>query len=33
MVYTMSGNFTIERELPLAWVLQAGYVFNNAVGL
>ena len=31
--YTMSGNFTIERELPFGMVLQAGYVFNNAVGL
>jgi len=31
--YTISGNFTIERELPFNTVLQAGYVFNNAVGL
>jgi hypothetical protein len=31
--YTMSGNFTIERELPFNTVLQAGYVFNNAVAL
>jgi len=31
--YTMSGNFTIERELPFNALLQAGYVFNNAVGL
>ncbi len=31
--YTMSGNFTVERELPFHTVLQAGYVFNNAVGL
>ena len=31
--YTLSGNFTIERELPWDTVLQAGYVFNNAVGL
>ena len=31
--YTMSGNFTLERELPFNAVVQAGYVFNNAVGL
>jgi hypothetical protein len=31
--YTMSGNLTIEREMPLGMVLQAGYVFNNAVHL
>lgn len=31
--YTISGNFTIERELVHDTVLQAGYVFNNAVGL
>ncbi len=31
--YTLSGNFTIERELPWDSVLQAGYVFNNAVSL
>ena len=31
--YTMSGNVTIERELPSEMVLQVGYVFNNAVGL
>jgi hypothetical protein len=31
--YTLSGNFTIERELPWDTVLQAGYVFNNAVSL
>jgi hypothetical protein len=31
--YTVSGNLTIERELPFNTVLQAGYVFNNAIGL
>ena len=31
--YTISGNFTIERELPWDFVLQTGYVFNNAVSL
>ncbi|HKW98604.1 MAG TPA: TonB-dependent receptor [Bryobacteraceae bacterium] len=31
--YTLSGNFTIERELPWNSILQAGYVFNNAVSL
>lgn len=31
--YTISGNFTVERQLPFDTVLQAGYVFNNAVGL
>jgi hypothetical protein len=31
--YTISGNMTIERELPWDTVLQAGYVFNNAVSL
>ena len=31
--YTISGNLTLERELPYDPVLQAGYVFNNAVGL
>jgi len=31
--YTLSGNFTIERELPWNTVVQAGYVFNNAVAL
>ena len=31
--YTMSGNFTIERELPYNVTLQAGYVINNAIGL
>jgi hypothetical protein len=31
--YTISGNFTVERELPFNLALQAGYVFNNAVGL
>ncbi len=31
--YTMSGNLTIERELPWNTTLQAGYVFNNAVSL
>jgi hypothetical protein len=31
--YTLSGNFTVERELPFDSALQAGYVFNNAVGL
>jgi hypothetical protein len=31
--YTISGNLTIERELPWNTVFQAGYVFNNAVSL
>jgi Carboxypeptidase regulatory-like domain/TonB dependent receptor len=31
--YTISGNVTVERELPWNTVLQAGYVFNNAVSL
>ena len=31
--YTMSGNFTVEQELPGEITLQAGYVSNNAVGL
>jgi hypothetical protein len=31
--YTISGNFTIERELPYDTVLQASYVFNNGVSL
>ena len=31
--YTISGNLTIERELPWNTILQAGYVFNNAVSL
>jgi hypothetical protein len=31
--YTVSGNLTIERELPWNTVLQTGYVFNNAVSL
>lgn len=31
--YTISGNLTVERELPYDTVLQAGYVFNNAVSL
>jgi hypothetical protein len=31
--YTISGNLTIERELPFSAALQAGYVFNNTVGL
>ncbi len=31
--YTLSGNLTVERELPHDTVLQAGYVFNNAVSL
>jgi len=31
--YTISGNLTVERELPFDTVLQAGYVFNNAVSL
>jgi len=31
--YTISGNLTIERELPWNSILQAGYVFNNAVSL
>ena len=31
--YTMSGNVTLERELPFNTILQVGYVFNNAVGL
>ncbi len=31
--YTLSGNLTVERELPYDTVLQAGYVFNNAIGL
>ncbi len=31
--YTISGNLTVERELPFNTVLSAGYVFNNAVGL
>lgn len=31
--YTLSGNVTVERELPWNTALQAGYVFNNAVSL
>lgn len=31
--YTMSGNFTVEQELPGEITIQAGYVSNNAVGL
>ena len=31
--YTLSGNFTVERELPWNTFLQAGWVFNNAVSL
>jgi hypothetical protein len=31
--YTISGNVTVERELPWNTALQAGYVFNNAVSL
>jgi hypothetical protein len=31
--YTLSGNLTVERELPFNMALQAGYVFNNAVSL
>ncbi len=31
--YTLSGNFTIERELPFNLTVQTGWVFNNAVGL
>jgi hypothetical protein len=31
--YTLSGNLTVERELPFDTVLQVGYVFNNAVSL
>jgi hypothetical protein len=31
--YTISGNLTVERELPFNTVLSAGYVFNNAIGL
>jgi len=31
--YTISGNLTIEQELPWNTILQAGYVFNNAVSL
>jgi hypothetical protein len=31
--YTMSGNLTLEQELPGEITLQAGYVSNNAVGL
>jgi hypothetical protein len=31
--YTISGNFTVERQLPFDTVLQAGWVFNNAVSL
>ena len=31
--YTISGNLTMERELPWDTILQAGYVFNNAVSL
>jgi hypothetical protein len=31
--YTMSGNVTVEQQLPGDITLQAGYVSNNAVGL
>jgi hypothetical protein len=31
--YTMSGNFTLEQQLPGDAVLQIGYVFNNAAKL
>jgi hypothetical protein len=31
--YTMSGNLTVEHELPFDTVLQVGYVMNNAVKL